>query len=93
MQKTVNGIDKYYKDKSWGTGGTRCIVYNKYYDTSQDWPRFLTAYRDDRRGATTGAYKKDMLGLYFSYAKRSYANYVEAMGTLLADLRELCEEN
>ncbi len=89
----IDAIGGYYKDKSWGSGNARCNIYAHHGDLSQDWPRFLTAYRDDRRGSTIPARSKELLGLYFAYAKRTYSDYVETMSKLLPDLRDLCESN
>ena len=89
--RSIDSIGLYYSDKSWGAKIPRCAVYRAYHDIKQDWPRFLTAYRDDRRGLST--FDKEMMGLYFNYAKRAYSDYLDVMNKLLPDLEELCESD
>ena len=87
--KSIDAIGQYYSDKSWGTRHARCLIYGYHNDIKQDWPSFLTAYRDDRRGLSKTL--KEHYGLYFAYARRAYSDYLNVMDKLSPDLKKLCE--
>ena len=87
---SVDTVGGYYADKSsWQLRHTRCLVYGYYNDIKQDWPSFLTAYRDDRRGLSK--LLKEYYGLYFTYARRAYSDYLNVMDKLAAGLKKECE--
>lgn len=88
--KSIDSLGDYYSDKSWGSKHARCLVYSHFGDIKQDWPRYLSAFRADRRGLPSD--DKEIIGLYFNYTKRIYGEYLKAMTRLEPDLRELCEE-
>ena len=89
--RSINAIGLYYTDKTLGSRYHRCLIYGHYGDIKQDWPRFLTAFRDDRRGLSR--IHKDFYGLYFAYARRTYSEYLNVMDKLAPDLEELCEDD
>ena len=95
-RKAVSNITKigtYYggNKNSWELRYARCGAYNNHGDIKQDWPRFLTAYRDDRHGMSSS--QKGLYGLFFNYVKRAYSDYLEVINKLLPDLEELCESD
>ena len=95
-RKALSNITKigvYYRGNktSWELRRTRCGVYNNHGYIKQDWPRFLTAYRNDRHGMSSS--DKESYGLYFNYVKRAYSDYLKVINKLLPDLEELCESD